>query len=94
MSDPALKGCWGSNDIGEAMNSALAVINAHPEKVDGIKISLLDKDKEIAIEPLHPRYAFERACVNTLEQALDMCDTLNPSGDNAPGVAVNAHHTA
>ena len=76
------------------MNSALAVINAHPEKVDGIKISLLDKDKEIAIEPLHPMYAFERACINTLEQALDVCDTFNPSGDNALGVAVDVHHTA
>ena len=76
------------------MNSALAVINAHPEKVDGIKISLLDKDKEIAIEPLHPMYAFERACINTLEQALDVCDTFNPSGDNALGVAVDVYHTA
>jgi len=49
MFDPALKGYWGSNNIDAAMNTALAVIDAHPNKVDGIKISLLDKEKEIAM---------------------------------------------
>ncbi|MDP3082997.1 MAG: DUF993 family protein, partial [Rubrivivax sp.] len=49
MFDPALKGYWGSDDPDRAMDTALAVINAHASKVDGIKISLLDKDKEIAM---------------------------------------------
>ena len=49
MFDPALAGYWGSSDVGQAMNTALGIINAHPDKVDGIKISLLDKDKEIAM---------------------------------------------
>nr|WP_315431019.1 dihydrodipicolinate synthase family protein [uncultured Albidiferax sp.] len=49
MFDPALKGYWGSLDVDVAMDTALAVIAAHPDKVDGIKISLLDKDKEIAM---------------------------------------------
>ena len=49
MFDPALKGYWGSDDADKAMDTALAVIAAHPDKVDGIKISLLDKDKEIAM---------------------------------------------
>lgn len=49
MFDPALKGYWGSNDVDAAMDTALGIINAHPDKVDGIKISLLDKDKEIAM---------------------------------------------
>ena len=49
MFDPALKGYWGSHDVDTAMQTALDVINAHPDKVDGIKISLLDKDKEIAM---------------------------------------------
>ncbi|MFC5605540.1 dihydrodipicolinate synthase family protein [Variovorax soli] len=49
MFDPALAGYWGSSNIDEAMNTALAVIAANPSKVDGIKISLLDKDKEIAM---------------------------------------------
>ena len=49
MFDPALKGYWGSDDTDRAMDTALAVINSNPSKVDGIKISLLDKDKEIAM---------------------------------------------
>ncbi|CAM3646512.1 Dihydrodipicolinate synthase family protein [Bordetella sputigena] len=47
--DPALAGYWGTADLDEAMDHAIAVIAAHPEKVSGIKISLLDKDKEIAM---------------------------------------------
>ena len=49
MFDPELKGYWGSDDVDHAMETALAVINANPGKVDGIKISLLAKDKEIAM---------------------------------------------
>jgi hypothetical protein len=49
MFDPALAGYWGSADTDKAMDTALGVIAANPSKVDGIKISLLDKDKEIAM---------------------------------------------
>jgi len=42
-------GAGGSADVGAAMDTALGIIAAHPDKVDGIKISLLDKDKEIAM---------------------------------------------
>ncbi|MEJ8850001.1 dihydrodipicolinate synthase family protein [Variovorax rhizosphaerae] len=49
MFDPALAGYWGSHDVDAAMDTALGIIAAHPDKVDGIKISLLDKDKEIAM---------------------------------------------
>ncbi len=49
MFDPALAGYWGVQDVDAAMDTALGVIAAHPGKVDGIKISLLDKDKEIAM---------------------------------------------
>jgi hypothetical protein len=49
MFDPALKGYWGSDDTDAAMDTALGVIAANVSKVDGIKISLLDKDKEIAM---------------------------------------------
>jgi hypothetical protein len=49
MFDPALAGYWGSTDTDRAMDTALAVIAANMSKVDGIKISLLDKDKEIAM---------------------------------------------
>jgi sugar phosphate isomerase/epimerase len=46
----------------------------------------------LAIEPLHPTYAAERACINTLEQALDVCDALDPSQSGALGVAVDVYH--
>ncbi|WP_165250420.1 dihydrodipicolinate synthase family protein [Paludisphaera soli] len=49
MFDPALAGYWGSEDLDEAMDVCLRIIHAHAPKVDGIKISLLDKDKEIAM---------------------------------------------
>jgi sugar phosphate isomerase/epimerase len=42
----------------------------------------------LAIEPLHPMYAADRACVNTLEQALDICDLLG----EGIGVAVDVYH--
>jgi hypothetical protein len=47
MFDPALDGYWGRNDHMEAMDVCFGVIADHADKVDGIKISLLSKDKEI-----------------------------------------------
>ena len=49
MFDPALSGYWGTKDVDAAMDTALGIIAANAGKVDGIKISLLDKDKEIAM---------------------------------------------
>ena len=49
MFDPALAGYWGSRDADTAMDTAVGIIRAHAAKVDGVKISLLDKDKEIAM---------------------------------------------
>jgi len=49
MFDPALAGYWGTRDVDAAMDTALGIITARASKVDGIKISLLDKDKEIAM---------------------------------------------
>jgi sugar phosphate isomerase/epimerase len=46
----------------------------------------------LAIEPLHPMYAADRACVNTLEHALDICDALDPAGSGDLGVAVDTYH--
>ena len=46
----------------------------------------------LAIEPLHPMYAADRACVNTIEQALDLCDALDPELSGALGVAVDVYH--
>lgn len=46
----------------------------------------------LAIEPLHPMQAAERACINTLEQALDICDALDEGHSGALGVAVDVYH--
>jgi sugar phosphate isomerase/epimerase len=71
----------GSKDIAGARNQVQ----------DGIA-ALLEHSRaagvHLAIEPLHPMYAADRACVNTLGQANDMCDAL---GDGI-GVAVDVYH--
>jgi len=46
----------------------------------------------LAIEPLHPMYAADRACVNTLGHANDLCDELAPKGADGLGVAVDVYH--
>ena len=49
MFDPALEGYWGGTDHFEAMEICLDVLRRNANKIDGIKISLLDKDKEIRL---------------------------------------------
>ncbi|MEF9910919.1 dihydrodipicolinate synthase family protein [Streptomyces sp. P5-A9] len=49
MFDPALEGYWGSADLDAATDTFLKVIAEHPDKVDGIKISLLDAEREIDV---------------------------------------------
>ncbi len=49
MFDPALEGYWGSKDHMAAMDTCLEMLEANADKIDGIKISLLSKDKEIAM---------------------------------------------
>ena len=55
MFDPALDGYWGHKDHTKAMEVAIDVIASNPAKVDGVKISLLDKDKEIAMRRRLPQ---------------------------------------
>lgn len=47
MFDPALGGYWGSDDLSAAMDTALGIINDHADKIDGVKVSLLDDQREI-----------------------------------------------
>jgi Protein of unknown function (DUF993) len=49
MFDPALAGYWGAADHEKAMETCLAIIGEHAEKIDGVKVSLLSKDKEISM---------------------------------------------
>jgi sugar phosphate isomerase/epimerase len=62
---------------------------------DGIG-ELLEHAREVgmplAIEPLHPMYAADRACVNTIAQANALCDELAPRGRDGLGIAVDVYH--
>jgi hypothetical protein len=49
MFDPALEGYWGSGDLDVATGTFLDLIAAHPDKVDGVKISLLDARREVEL---------------------------------------------
>jgi hypothetical protein len=55
MFDPALEGYWGSADLDAATSVLLDVVAAHPDKVDGIKISLLDAQREIDLRRRLPQ---------------------------------------
>ncbi|MGL6110645.1 MAG: sugar phosphate isomerase/epimerase family protein [Rubrivivax sp.] len=71
------------------------IAGARAQVTEGIG-ALLDDARErhmpLAIEPLHPMYAADRACINTLEQALDVCDALDTARSGALGVAVDLYH--
>ncbi|MGP2436766.1 dihydrodipicolinate synthase family protein [Streptomyces sp. JW3] len=55
MFDPALEGYWGAADLDAATDTFLEVIAAHPDKVDGIKVSLLDAQREIDLRRRLPQ---------------------------------------
>ncbi|MBT2908450.1 dihydrodipicolinate synthase family protein [Streptomyces sp. McG8] len=55
MFDLALEGYWGSSDLDAATDTFLDVIAAHPDKVDGIKVSLLDAQREIDLRRRLPK---------------------------------------
>lgn len=55
MFDPALEGYWGSKDHWQAMDTCLQVMEANAAKIDGIKVSLLSKEKEVAMRRRLPQ---------------------------------------
>jgi sugar phosphate isomerase/epimerase len=71
------------------------LIAARAQVEEGLA-ALLDYARSVgmplALEPLHPMYAADRACVNTLVQALDICDRLDPERAGSIGVAVDIYH--
>jgi sugar phosphate isomerase/epimerase len=70
-----------SKDIGRARQIV-------QESIEKILPEARQAGVPLAIEPLHPMQAADRACVNTLEQALDLCDALG----EGVGVAVDVYH--
>jgi sugar phosphate isomerase/epimerase len=71
----------GSRDIAGARTMVA-------EGIDACRAHAKTVGVPLAIEPLHPMYAADRACVNTLGQALDMCNQLGPD----VGVAIDVYH--
>jgi hypothetical protein len=55
MFDPALTGYWGSHDLSAATDICLSIIERHATKIDGIKLSLLDDQREIAMRRRLPQ---------------------------------------
>ena len=81
--------------VGGLPDGSRDIAGARQQVRDGIAAILPHAEKArmpLAIEPLHPMYAAERACVNTMRQALDLCDELDPKKTGALGVAVDAYH--
>ena len=71
------------------------IVMARAQVEDAIAEMLVyaqDARMPLAIEPLHPAYAADRACVNTTMQALDICDQLDPQRTGALGVALDVYH--
>lgn len=54
MFDPALDGYWGSSDLDVATDTFVQLIHMHPDKIDGVKISLLDAEREVKLRPRLP----------------------------------------
>jgi Protein of unknown function (DUF993) len=54
MFDPALAGYWGSDDVALATETFLSLIREHADKVDGVKVSLLDASHEVALRAALP----------------------------------------
>ncbi len=78
----------GSADSKDIVVARTQVEDAIAEMMEYAKAARLP----LAIEPLHPAYAADRACVNTTKQALDICDRLDPGRTGALGVALDVYH--
>jgi sugar phosphate isomerase/epimerase len=77
--------------VGGLLPHSKDLVASRQQVLDGIAAILPEARKAgvpLAIEPLHPMQAAERACINTLEQALDICDALG----EGVGVAVDVYH--
>src|SRR5437867_9162149 len=54
MFDPALAGYWGSRDLDQATETLLTIVKEHASRIDGVKISLLDQAREVAMRKRFP----------------------------------------
>src|SRR5450631_2997135 len=78
-------GSAASKDIAQARNQV-------DDSIAEMMVYARETKIALAIEPLHPAYAADRACVNTTGQALDICDRLDPQRSGALGLALDVYH--
>lgn len=75
----------GSRDLDAARTQVRDGVARLMEKARAVGVPL-------ALEPLHPMTTADRSCLNTLKQALDWCDELDPDNSGSLGVAVDVYH--
>jgi sugar phosphate isomerase/epimerase len=81
--------------VGGMPSGSRDIAGARDQVRDGIAATLpyaRERRVPLAIEPLHPMYAADRCCVNTLGHALDLCDELDPENEGGIGVAIDVYH--
>lgn len=78
-------GSKASKDLALAHNQVLEAIAELLEYSRGANMPL-------AVEPLHPMFAADRACVNSMRHALDLCDKIDPARSGMLGVALDVYH--
>ena len=83
--------------VGSLPEGSRDLTAARAQVEDGVS-RLLEHAKKVgirlALEPLHPMYAGDRSCLNTLQQALDLAEKIEPVSLSPPslGVAVDVYH--
>jgi sugar phosphate isomerase/epimerase len=83
--------------VGSLPEGSRDLTAARAQVEDGV-LRLLEHAKKVgirlALEPLHPMYAGDRSCLNTLQQALDLAEKIEPDSSSPPslGVAVDVYH--
>jgi len=83
--------------VGSLPEGSRDLTTARAQVEDGVS-RLLEHAKKVgirlALEPLHPMYAGDRSCLNTLQQALDLAEKIEPDSPSLPslGVAVDVYH--
>ncbi|MBV4521201.1 sugar phosphate isomerase/epimerase [Pseudomonas sp. SWRI74] len=81
--------------VGGVPEGSRDIAGARAQVAEGISM-LRDQARSygvpLALEPLHPMYAADRSCLSTLEQALDLCEQIEPGGFQSLGVAIDAYH--
>jgi sugar phosphate isomerase/epimerase len=88
--------CGGLPQYSRPNSAASKNIGAAQAQVEDGIAALLEYARganlPLAIEPLHPMYAADRACINTMRQALDICERLDPGNSGMLGIALDVYH--